>query len=126
MTPLTPQDETAGMLAYEQAQAFASVRSHGRLLAAHLGFLLALIALCGAAWRWGNGEIFLFCVMGSLLFMGAALEHRRRLVARHARNLQLLAELEARYGEDLPWLRVERHLAAMAALETEGDGRSGV
>jgi hypothetical protein len=30
-----------------------------------------------------------------------------------------LGELEARYGMNLPWLEVERHLAALAELRGE-------
>jgi hypothetical protein len=38
---------------------------------------------------------------------------------RHGHNLQRLAELETRYGMNLPWLEVERHLAALAELREE-------
>ena len=43
----------------------------------------------------------------------------KQLAARHARNLRLLAELKAEYGEQLPWVQVEKHFAALEELKRE-------
>jgi hypothetical protein len=41
---------------------------------------------------------------------------------RHAHNLRRLAELQTQYGINLPWLEVERHLAALAEIQREREG----
>ena len=43
----------------------------------------------------------------------------QRLTRRYAINLEFLAGLEKLYGDDLPWLQVERHFAALEALQAE-------
>ncbi len=54
----------------------------------------------------------------ALLSIGAW-KHWRELQARYERNRQRLAELEREYGEDLPWLQMERHMAALKELQRE-------
>jgi hypothetical protein len=42
-----------------------------------------------------------------------------RLRARYAENLRLLTELEDTYGDQLPWVQMERHFAALDELKRE-------
>jgi hypothetical protein len=38
---------------------------------------------------------------------------------RYTKNLRLLAEQEKVYGDQLPWVQVEKHLAALDRLKRE-------
>jgi hypothetical protein len=41
------------------------------------------------------------------------------LRASYAANLKLLAELDAAYGDQLPWRQVEKHLAELEQLKRD-------
>jgi hypothetical protein len=112
------QVESAGLCAYEQALAFEALER--RRMPLLYAALTGLIALCGVPlWSLDHAVMALGLELLAIFFaLGAAL-HWRRLRARHATNLRLLAQLEAQYGEELPWLRVERHLAALEKLRAE-------
>jgi hypothetical protein len=53
------------------------------------------------------------------MFAFIAIGNWRWLKARDVRNRALLADLQAKYGDDLPWLQVERQLAEIEKLKTE-------
>ncbi|HEV3270663.1 MAG TPA: hypothetical protein VGZ93_00610 [Candidatus Methylacidiphilales bacterium] len=115
---LSPDMEARGMRAYEQARAYERLRSW-RLPLSFVVF--ALIPAVGGAWMWATGHT----VMAWLYFFAAIFLawagwfQWRQLGARHARNLRLLAELKAEYGDELPWVRVENHFAELEKLRRE-------
>jgi len=115
---LSPDIEARGMKAYEQARAFERLRSW-RLPLTYTVF--ALIPALSGAWMGAIGHTTLaglnFLVAVFLAWMGRF--QWKQLRARHARNLRLLAELKAEYGDQLPWIQVENHFAALEELKGE-------
>jgi signal transduction histidine kinase len=123
---LNPEDEARGMKAYEQARAFERLRTW-RLQLTFIVFAL-IPALCGA-WMWATGYSLLawlnFFAAVLLSWMGRF--QWKQLVARHGRNLRLLAELKAEHGAALPWVQVENHFAELEKIKRElgpADGSS--
>lgn len=118
---LTSEDEARGMKAYEQALAFERLRSW-RLPLTFAVF--ALVPALSGVWMWGIGHTTLaglnFGVAVFLAWMGRF--QWKQLRARHARNLRLLAELKAEYGDALPWIQVENHFAELEKLKREMAG----
>jgi len=113
------------MKAYEQARAFERLRSW-RLPLTYAVFAL-IPALSGAAMWWLGHSMMAwlnFLVAVVLAWLGRF--QWKQLRARHARNLRLLAELKAEYGDQLPWIQVENHFAALELLQRSdpADGRS--
>jgi hypothetical protein len=123
---LTSEDEARGMRAYEQARAFERLRSW-RLPLSFAVF--ALIPALSGAWMWAIGHTLMawlnFLAAVFLAWMGRF--QWKQLRARYARNLRLLAELKAEYGDQLPWIQVENHFAELEKLKREiaenSDGR---
>jgi signal transduction histidine kinase len=119
---LNSDDEARGMKAYEQARAYERLRSW-RL---PLSFVLfAMVPALSGAWMWSIGQTSLawlnfFAAVG-LAWMGRF--QWKQLRARHARNLRLLAELEAEYGDQLPWIQVEKHFAELEKLKRSCGGQ---
>ena len=115
---LTPETEARGMKAYEQARAFERLRSW-RLPLSFAVF--ALIPALSGAWMWSTGHTLLawlnFFVAVVLAWLGRF--QWKQLCARYARNLRLLAELKAEYGDQLLWIQVENHFAALEELKRE-------
>src|SRR5450631_3290122 len=115
---LTPETEARGMKAYEQVLAFERLRSW-RLPATFTIF--PLLGFLAGALLWATQHTTLawldFIVAAFLAWM--ARFQWKQLVARHARNMRLLAELKAEYGEQLPWVQVENHFAALEVLKRE-------
>jgi hypothetical protein len=116
---LPPEIETEGWLAYEQARAFENLRRK-RVPEIYAGiFVVVIVATLLTALTHpksvlaagGFGAAAIYAVVGWLKWSS--------LRVRHASNLRRLAELEAKYGMNLPWLEVERHLAALAELRGE-------
>ena len=118
MNPIPPEVETAGLRAYEQARAFEELER--RRLPLIYGGLTFFILIGGMVmWQLKASGFAETTFLMALVFAVITIIHWRDLKRRHRRNLQLLKELEARYGEDLPWLQVERHLAAVEKLQEE-------
>jgi hypothetical protein len=117
-------ESDAGTLAYEQVQAFASLRRR-RIGLLYVVFPILLAVMGGAAWWYGVKSLSLVCggsALGSALFEAW---NWRRLLAQDERNRALLARLQSRYGDDLPWLQVERQLAEIRRIqEQEARGES--
>jgi signal transduction histidine kinase len=115
---LTPETEARGMKAYEQALAFERLRSW-RLPLSFAAF--ALVPALSGVWMGAIGHPmmagFNFLAAVFLAWMGRF--QWKQLRARHARNLRLLAELKAEYGDQLPWIAVEKHFAALEQLQRE-------
>jgi hypothetical protein len=124
MTKLPPEIEKEGWLAYEQARAFENLRRK-RVPEIYAGiFVIVTVATLVIAVTnprslvavGGFGVAVIYTAVGWLKWSS--------LRMRHTHNLRRLAELEKEYGMNLPWLEVERHLAALAELRREGDGNS--
>ena len=122
---LPPEIEREGWLAYEQARAFENLRRK-RVPEIYAGiFVVVIIATLITALTHpksimaagGFGAAAIYAVVGWLKWSS--------LRMRHAHNLRRLAELEAQYGMNLPWLEVERHLAALAELRSELGNSNG-
>ena len=115
---LTPEIEARGMKAYEQARAFERLRSW-RLPMTYGVF--ALIPALSGVLMWALGHTAMaglnFLVAVILAWMGRF--QWKQLRARHARNLRLLAELKAEYGDELPWIQMENHFAELEELKRE-------
>ena len=117
---MIPQEESeAGLLAYEQTLAFAALRRK-RLPWVYALFPVVLVAAGGAAQAGGFLYLALLCWASALFFTIFAVWNWRRLQTLDLRNRALLARLHAQYGDDLPWLEVERQQAALAKLQAEG------
>ena len=123
---LNPTDEARGLKAYEQARAFERLRTW-RLPLSFIVF--ALVPALSGAWMWTLGHTILawlnFVAAVLLAWMGRF--QWKQLLARHARNLRLLAGLKAEYGDQLPWIQVENHFAELEKLKREigpADGRN--
>lgn len=115
---LSPETEARGMKAYEQVLAFERLRTW-RLPLTFIVFA-AIPALSGA-WLWSIGHHtmawFNFIVAVILAWLGRF--QWKQLLARHARNQRLLAELKAEHGNQLPWVQVEEHFAKLEELQRE-------
>ncbi len=116
---LPAEIEQEGWRAYEQARAFENLRRK-RVPEIYAGiFVVVIIATLLTALTHprsvlaagGFGAAAIYAVVGWLKWSS--------LRMRHAHNLRRLAELEAKYGMNLPWLEVERHLEALAELRGE-------
>jgi hypothetical protein len=123
MKSLPVEIEKEGWLAFEQARAFENLR-HKRVPEIYAGIFVAVtIATLVVALTHpksllavgGFGAMVIYAAIGWLKWSS--------LRMRHAHNMRRLAELEARYGMNLPWLEVERHLAALAELRSEVEGK---
>jgi hypothetical protein len=116
--PLSPDLEARGLKAYEQARAFERLRSW-RLPLTFAVF--ALVPALSGAWMWHLGHTAMaglnFVAALFLAWMGRL--QWKHLCVRYARNLRLLAELKAEYGDALPWIQVEKHFAALDQLKQE-------
>jgi signal transduction histidine kinase len=119
---LSPETEARGMRAYEQARAFERLRTW-RLPLTFIVF--ALVPALTGAWVWTIGHTSMAWVnFGAAIFLAwMGWFQWRQLSARHANNLRLLAELKAEYGDQLPWVQVENHFAALEKLKQESFGR---
>jgi len=115
---LTPEIEARGMKAYEQARAFERVRTW-RLPLSYAVFVLVPVLNGGLMWESGHTILAEFSLVVTVLLVMVSWLHWRGLKARYAGNLQLLAELKAAHGDQLPWIQVENHLAALEQLKRE-------
>jgi hypothetical protein len=115
---LTPQVETEGLRAYEQARAFERLREWR--LPVSYGIFVAIPILCGlVALRFGRVEMGILQFGAAILFAVIAWFQWRRLKRRYAKNFALVLDLERTYGDQLPWVQVENHFAALEKLQQE-------
>jgi hypothetical protein len=107
-----------GLRAYEQARAFEQLRRRRAPLFYAVFPLVFVIFGCVAI---ELVDLLLAATCGGLAVFSSLLSwwNWRRLRRLYARNLALLAGLEAQHGPDLPWLEVERHLAALDQLKAD-------
>jgi len=108
--------EADGLRAYERVCAFEQLRRR-RLPVIYCLFPL-LFVVCGFGSLMGNRpELAVVCLVTAILFSVVAWLNWRRLSQRYAKNLEILAELESTYGDELPWIKVENHFAALEQLK---------
>lgn len=114
----TPDTEARGMKAYEQAHAFERMRTW------RLPVTFAIFPLVGflsgiLLWRTDHTTLaWINFVMATFLSWASHFQWKQ-LVTRHARNLRLLAQLKDEYGDQLPWVQMENHFAALEELKRE-------
>jgi signal transduction histidine kinase len=115
---LSPTDEARGLKAYEQSLAFERLRTW-RLPLTFIIF--ALIPILSGAYMWATGYKALAWVnfIAAILLSWMARFQWKQLVARHSRNLRLLAELKTEHGDALPWVQVENHFAELEKIKRE-------
>jgi hypothetical protein len=114
---LTPEIEARGMKAYEQARAFERLRSW-RLPLSYAVFALVPALIGAAMWSVGHATMAGFNFLAAVVLAWMGRFQWKQLHARHERNLRLLAELKAEYGDQLPWIQVEKHFAELEVLRT--------
>jgi hypothetical protein len=115
--PLTPEIKARGMKAYEQARAFERLRSW-RLPLSYTVFALVPALIGAAMWAMGRPMLAAFNFLAAVVLAWMVWSQWKRLRARYAENLRLLAELKVAYGDQLPWIAVENHFAALEVLRT--------
>ncbi len=115
---LSAEDEQWGLRAYEQARAFERMRSWRLPVALTLFPCAALVV---GFWTWALGHHLLGAAnLGIGVFLAWMGRFQwKQLGARHARNLRLLAQMKEEHGDELPWLRMEKHFAALEKLKRE-------
>jgi hypothetical protein len=121
---LRPEDEAVGLKAYEQARAFERLRTW-RLPVSFI--TCAVVPAVSGVWMWALGHLVLtglnFAIAVFLAWIGWF--QWRRLRTRYARNVWLLAQMKAEYGDALPWIQVENHFAELEKLKREmAEGRA--
>jgi hypothetical protein len=114
----TPEIEAKGLRAYEQARAFERVRPM-RLPVSYSISALLPAGMAIFAWETGHPVTAGVCLAGAVIVGLICVFQWKTLKTRYAENLALLAELEKIYGDDLPWLEVEKHFAALEELQRE-------
>jgi hypothetical protein len=116
MIPAAESD--AGLKAYEQVQAFAALRRR-KLPWIYALFPVLLVFLGAVALTKGLRLAGSVCFVTALLFAVYSAWNWSRLRKLDAANRALLARLQAQYGDDLPWLEVERQMAQIRQIEAE-------
>ena len=116
---MIPQAESeAGLVAYEQVLAFAALRRR-KLPVIYVLFPMIFVVMAVAAGIQGMWNAAIACLAAALF--SALMEgwNWKRLTQRDAANRALLADLHAKYGDNLPWLEVERQQAAIEQIKAE-------
>jgi len=110
--------EAKGLKAYEQAGAFERIRSWRLPLRYFLVSLVPVVNGIGM-WRINYQILATLNFLTALFFALASWFHWKKLRARYTENLRLLAELKGKYGDQLPWIEVENHFAALEQLKRD-------
>ena len=119
-----PETEAKGLKAYEQARAFERIRTW-RLPLTFVLFVLVPVVMGAILWTVGYTSVAWVSFILAILLSWMCRFQWKQLVARHARNVRLLAELKAEYGDQLTWVQVENHFAALQELKREiAEGRT--
>ncbi len=115
---LTPELETKGLRAYEQVRAFEALERRG-LPWIYAVFTIILVLMGGVMLRIHQptlGVAFVICA--GCFMLGSSLSWRRER-RRYGENLVILAEMERTYGDQLPWVQVEKHFAELDQLKRD-------
>ncbi len=119
MNPLPPEVEKEGWRAYEQARAFESLQRKRVPQIYATFFVLLMLATFLTALYHPRSLMALGSFAGMMILCVIGWQRWLALRMRHVVNLHLLQDWKARYGPNLPWLQVERHMAAVADLQRE-------
>ena len=114
----TPDTETRGLKAYEQAKAFERLRTW-RLPLTFIICAAIPVASGALMWHMGHHRMAWLNFVAAMLLSWMGRFQWKQLSARHARNVRLLSQLEAEYGDQLPWVQMENHFAALEKLKRE-------
>jgi hypothetical protein len=114
----TPEIEARGLKAYEQVRAFERLRGW-RLPVSYAIFVAIPLVFGWVALRSGYEGMGEFQFGVAFLFAVIAVFQWKHLKERHVRNLALVADLERTYGDELPWVQVNNHFAALEKLQRE-------
>jgi hypothetical protein len=118
----TAEIEAKGLKAYEQARAFERLRTW-RLPVTYVFFTLLPVGMAAFAAEMGRGSMAALSLAVAGIIGGIGVSQWRSLKARYAENVRMLVELEKTYGDELSWVQVERHFAALEELKREmGEG----
>jgi hypothetical protein len=115
---LTHEVEAAGLRAYEQVRAFERLRAW-RLPMSYVFFSMIPLTTGFALLKGGHPVLGELHLTTALFFVAGSCFHWRWLVRRYTNNLKLLAQQEQLYGDQLPWVQVEKHLAALDRLKRD-------
>jgi hypothetical protein len=108
--------EAEGLHAYDQVCVFERLRRR-RLPVIYCGITL-LIVIGGLALMIIDRPVWaLVCLVLAAFFSVMAWLNWRKLTQNYAKNLAFLAKLENTHGDELPWIEVEKHLAALEQLK---------
>jgi hypothetical protein len=118
MSALTADIEAKGLKAYEQARAFERLRAW-RLPVSYGVFVLVPVIFGFATLAIGHFAMGMAQFGAAVLFAIGAWFKWRQLKERYARNLEIVAELEKTYGDELPWVKVNNHFAELEKLKEE-------
>jgi len=115
---LTPEMETKGLKAYEQVRAFEALQRRGLpwIYAGFTGIMVVLGAVSQSNQQARIAEVF--WIGGAWFAVWCALNWRTQK-ARYAENRKLVEEMEGIYGDQLPWVQVENHFAALEKLKND-------
>ncbi len=114
----SPDTEAKGLLAYEQARAFERIRTW-RLPASYTLFVAMVVAVGAIEWHLGRVLVARASAVMVIFLLVVSWLHWRRLSLRYEANVRLLAEMREKYGDELPWIQMEKHFAALDALKRE-------
>jgi hypothetical protein len=114
----TAEIEAKGTQAYEQARAFERLRTW-RLPVTYIVFPILPLIIGVVVLEMGHETMAMLQFGVAILFAIGAWFQWRRLLTRYARNVELLAELEREYGDQLPWIQVENYFAELEDLRRE-------
>lgn len=115
---LTPELEAQGLRAYEAAGAFEQLRRR-RWPLIYCGLLMMWLMFTLVAIRVEHPGLCAANLLGIGVIAFVSWRHWMGLKEQYGKNLQLLAKLERSYGDQLPWVRVENHFAALEKLKRE-------
>ena len=113
-----PKIEAEGLRAFDQVCAFERLKRR-RLPVIYCAFTL-MIVLGGFAMLMMDDPVWaLLCLLSAIGFSLGAWLNWKKLTQLYAKNIALLAELENTYGDQLPWVQVENHFAALEQLKRD-------
>ena len=114
----TPEIEAQGLRAYERVHAYEHLRKWRLPLTYFACILVPLV--CGSTFWWQSHPYWaLSQVFFALFFVACIYFHSRKLATEYAANQTILADLRKTYGDDLPWVRMEKHFDELRQLEAE-------
>jgi hypothetical protein len=119
VTKLPTEIEKEGWTAYEQARAFENLRRKRVPEIYACIFVIVTVATFVIAVTHPRSLMAVGGFGGAVIYAAVGWLKWSALQVRHTHNVRRLEELQKQYGMNVPWLEVERHLAALAELQGE-------